>query len=121
MKPHLYHCLQVGTPLVLLMELKSAVLQQFPLYWGNPVHFEPIWKQCIEAVQQACKCLWLGNTENDLATPVTGTLSDVTRVWSDVNLSISKEEGRSVRVLTSDESLAQILEKEKKERKGRGS
>ena len=38
-----------------LADLKKSMFMQFPQYWRSPVEFEPTWKKCLEAVQQACK------------------------------------------------------------------
>ena len=35
--------------------LKQTMFSQFPKYWLNPVLFESIWKDCTEAIGQACK------------------------------------------------------------------
>ena len=43
-----------------LIELKKVMFTQFPQYWKNPVEFEPLWKKCLESVQQGCKRLRLG-------------------------------------------------------------
>ena len=39
--------------------LKQTVFKLFPKYWSNPVEFEKTWKDCAEAVGQACKRLRL--------------------------------------------------------------
>ena len=38
-----------------LFELKKAMFMQFPQYWRSPPEFEPVWKRCLDAIQQACK------------------------------------------------------------------
>ena len=48
-------------PFTELFELKKAMFMQFPQYWRCPVEFEPVWKKCVDAVQQACKRLRLEN------------------------------------------------------------
>ena len=49
-----------GLPTKELAELKKVMYMQFPQFWRNPVEFEPVWKRCLEAVQQGCKRLRLG-------------------------------------------------------------
>ena len=46
-----------GLPVKELVELKKIMFQQFPQYRRSPVEFEPIWRKCIDAVQQSCKRL----------------------------------------------------------------
>ena len=59
----LRRCTPLGTPTLPalpraeMMQLKAIMLQQFPQYWNCVEEFEPIWKQCLEAVQQCCKRL----------------------------------------------------------------
>ena len=43
-----------------LKVLKKAMYTRFPQYWGNKVEFEPVWKRCLESVQQYCKRMRLG-------------------------------------------------------------
>ena len=38
-----------------LKELKKVMFTQFPQFWKSPEKFEPIWKKCLESVQQLCK------------------------------------------------------------------
>ena len=38
-----------------LNSLKQVMFAQFPKYWPNPVLFESVWKDCMEAIGQACK------------------------------------------------------------------
>ena len=40
-----------------LQDIKQTVLTQFPVYWGNPIEFEPLWVSCLDAIGQACKRL----------------------------------------------------------------
>ena len=40
-----------------LRELKKVMFMQYPQYWKTAVEFEPVWKKCLEAVQQLCKRL----------------------------------------------------------------
>ena len=44
-----------GLPEKELKMLKKAIYMRFPQYWGNKVEFEPVWKKCLESVQQCCK------------------------------------------------------------------
>ena len=38
-----------------LNNLKQTIFSLFPRYWSNPVLFEAVWKECAEAIGQACK------------------------------------------------------------------
>ena len=49
-----------GLPEKELKVLKKAMYTRFPQYWGNKVEFEPVWKRCLESVQQCCKRMCLG-------------------------------------------------------------
>ena len=49
-----------GLPTKELSELKKVMFTQYPQYWKNPVEFEPVWKRCLESVQQGCKRMRLG-------------------------------------------------------------
>ena len=40
-----------------LGQLKQALFAQFPQFWGNPVHFEPVWGKCVDSINQCCKRL----------------------------------------------------------------
>ena len=42
-------------PVKEVADLKKVIFMQFPQYWRSPVEFEPVWKKCLEAIQQACK------------------------------------------------------------------
>ncbi len=42
------------------LEIKKAIFNIFPQYWGNPLEFEGLWKTCVESIQQCCKRLRLG-------------------------------------------------------------
>ena len=44
-----------GLPRAELLELKKLLFLQFPNFWNSKQQFEPIWKQCIDAVGQLCK------------------------------------------------------------------
>ena len=44
-----------GLPEKELKVLKRTMFTRFPQYWSNKVEFEPVWKRCLEAVQQCCK------------------------------------------------------------------
>ena len=44
-------------PATELSELKQTLFALFPKYWSNPVLFESVWKECAEAIGQACKRL----------------------------------------------------------------
>ena len=46
-----------GLPVKELVELKKIMFKQFPQYQRSPVEFEPIWRKCLDAVQQSCKRL----------------------------------------------------------------
>ena len=48
-----------GLPSKELEELKRVMFTQYPQLWRTPVEFEPVWQRCLEAVQQASKCLRL--------------------------------------------------------------
>ena len=30
---------------------------QFPQFWPSPIEFEPLWKDCVDSIRQACKRL----------------------------------------------------------------
>ena len=49
-----------GLPEKELKVLKKTMFSRFPQYWSNKVEFEPVWKRCLEAVQQCCKRQRLG-------------------------------------------------------------
>ena len=49
-----------GLPEKELKMLKKAMYTRFLQYWGNKMEFEPVWKRCLESVQQCCKCMRLG-------------------------------------------------------------
>ena len=38
-----------------LLKPKDIMLQRFPVFWNNPTDFEPVWKKCVEAIQQLLK------------------------------------------------------------------
>ena len=40
-----------------LNKLKQTLFSLFPKFWSNPIDFETLWKDCAEAVGQACKRL----------------------------------------------------------------
>ena len=42
-------------PTTLVNSLKQTLFSLFPRCWPNPVLFEGIWKECVEAIGQACK------------------------------------------------------------------
>ena len=42
-------------PATQLNMLKQTLFTLFPRYWSNPVLFEGMWKDCAEAIGQACK------------------------------------------------------------------
>ena len=42
-------------PIPELAELKQTLFALFPKYWANPILFEKVWKECAEAIGQACK------------------------------------------------------------------
>ena len=44
-----------GLPTTELGELKRTVFLQFPQFWKNPVEFEPLWSECVDAINQSCK------------------------------------------------------------------
>ena len=48
-----------GLPTAELMELKTAIFNQFPQFWKNPAEFEDLWRKCLESIQQGCKRLRL--------------------------------------------------------------
>ena len=48
-----------GLPSKELEELKRVMFTQYPQLWRTPVEFEPVWQRCLEAIQQASKCLRL--------------------------------------------------------------
>ena len=48
---------QPGLPVKELNELKEAMFTKFPQYWANPVDFEEVWAQCVDAIGQLCKRL----------------------------------------------------------------
>ena len=48
---------QPGPPIQELNELKQAVFEKFLQYWPNPVEFEDLWAQCVDAIGQLCKRL----------------------------------------------------------------
>ena len=43
-----------GLPEEELKILKKTMFARFPQYWSNKVEFEPVWKRCLEPVQQCC-------------------------------------------------------------------
>ena len=49
----------LGLPSKELDELLRVMFSQYPQFWRAPVEFEPVWKKCLEAVQQASKHLRL--------------------------------------------------------------
>ena len=49
-----------GLPSRELKELKKVMFTQFPQFWKSREEFEPIWKKCLESVQQLCKRLRTG-------------------------------------------------------------
>ena len=53
-----------GLPTKELQQLKKTMFSRFPQYWNNPVEFEPVWKKCLESVQQGCKRLRLGKDKD---------------------------------------------------------
>ena len=38
-------------------DLKQTIFSMFPKFWSSPVVFEGLWRNCAEAVGQACKRL----------------------------------------------------------------
>ena len=54
-----------------LNSLKQVMFAQFPKYWPNPILFESLWKECMEAIGQACKRI---RSENEKKTQTTTTL-----------------------------------------------
>ena len=50
-------CEHGALPTEALNKLKQVIFQQFPIYWGNPVEFEPLWMSCKDAIGQPCKRL----------------------------------------------------------------
>ena len=55
-----------------LNSLKQVMFGQFPKYWPNPILFESVWKDCMEAIGQACKRI---RAENEKKTPTTHPLN----------------------------------------------
>ena len=45
----------LGLPLYELYELKKITLKQYLTYWKCLPSFEEVWKECQEAIEQACK------------------------------------------------------------------
>ena len=48
-------CQYAALPKVDLQEIKLTILKQFPVDWGTPIEFEPLWVSCLDAIRQACK------------------------------------------------------------------
>lgn len=55
-----------------LNSLKQVMFARFPKYWPNPVLFESVWKDCMEAIGQACKRI---RAENEKKTQTTHPLN----------------------------------------------
>ena len=45
-----------------LFELKKIMFEQFPRFHTCPGSFEPLWKKCVVSIEQACKRLCTGGT-----------------------------------------------------------
>ena len=45
----------VGLPRAELQLLKNTMFSMFPKYRTCPIHFEPIWKKCVTAIEMACR------------------------------------------------------------------
>lgn len=50
-------CEHPGLPRAELFELKRTMFSQFPRFHSSPEGFEPVWKKCMVAIEQACKRL----------------------------------------------------------------
>ena len=48
-----------GLPVRELAQLKKIILLQLPQFWQTPYQFEPVWKDCLISIGQACKRLRL--------------------------------------------------------------
>ena len=46
-----------GLPVNELSQLKQVLFTQFPQFWPSPIEFEPLWKDCVDSIGQACKRL----------------------------------------------------------------
>lgn len=46
-----------GLPVNELSQLKQVLFMQFPQFWPSPIEFEPLWKDCVDSIGQACKRL----------------------------------------------------------------
>ena len=44
-----------GLPTEEINQLKQTIFSLFPRYWSSPIEYEILWRDCADAVGQACK------------------------------------------------------------------
>ena len=44
-----------GLPTEEINQLEQTIYSLFPRYWSSPIEYEILWRDCADAVAQACK------------------------------------------------------------------